>query len=297
TKYNPCRTLARAGKDYDRTDSNAKAEATASTQPAARSTTGIGISVALNLPFLTTEATIGRAHVTADGVIVDVDPGQHFSAQTTSGSSGMDTGVAGSLAINVGISNEHATIAPNATITISDNGDLKIVAENHVLNEAKANAHQGGTGKVGVGASIAVNIGVTETMAFISDEATVTGAHDVIISASSKNDMVTTASGGAAGKTAVTPVVAIAVAHNETVATLGKLTDDTTGDPQALVISGAYKAFASHEGTVKTVAEGDTKSGDTGVGISLALTIASDSAVATTGRDITAGGAATFTAP
>src|SRR5207302_1786029 len=222
TKDNPDGTLSRADVYYDRIDVNAKTEVTASTPPAARSTTGIGISVALNLPFLTTEATIGRAHVTADGVIVDVDPGQHFSAQTTSGSSGMDTGVAGSLAINVGISNVHATIAPNATVTI--------------------------------------------------------------------------ASGGAAGKTAVTPVVAIAVAHNETVATLGKLTDDTTGDPQALVISGSYKASATHEGTVKTVAEGDTKSGDTGVGISLALTIASDSAVATTGRDITAGGAVTFTA-
>ncbi|UUZ54386.1 hypothetical protein LP419_39565 [Massilia sp. H-1] len=47
------------------------------------------------------------------------------------------------------------------------------------------------------------------------------------LSSVSSNNMVTTAEGGAAGATAVTPVIAISVANNETLATLGTLAGDT----------------------------------------------------------------------
>ena len=55
-------------------------------------------------------------------------------------------------------------------------------------------------------------------------------------------------------------------------------------------------ATPSHAGPVETDADGDTESGDTGVGISLALSIASDSALATTARYLVAGGAMSFNA-
>src|SRR5262249_20203708 len=46
---------------------------------------------------------------------------------------------------------------------------------------------------------------------------------------------------------------------------------------------------------VATTAEGDTKSGKTGVGISIALSVVNDNSIATTGRDLaTATGAAAF---
>ena len=125
---------------------------------------------------------------------------------------------------------------------------------------------------------------------------TIGGAHEVLLDASSKNDMTTAATGGSAGKTAVTPVVAISVANNDSHATLGALTDDSTGDAQAMTIKGSLKASAAHAGSVHTSAEGNTKSADTGVGISIALTIASDTALATTARDLTAAGAVTFSA-
>ena len=60
-------------------------------------------------------------------------------------------------------------------------------------------------------------------------------------------------------------------------------------------IGGDFKASASLSNSVTTNAAGDTKSGKTGVGLSLALNIVNDHAIATTGRDlITTGGAAAF---
>ncbi|TMH43509.1 MAG: hypothetical protein E6H54_11135, partial [Betaproteobacteria bacterium] len=267
------------------------------------SSTGIGIAVAVNVADVTADASIGKATISADGVIVQAlmltsgdDSSHHFSAKATSGASGADTGVAGSLAINIGLSHAHATLAPNATVTVTDNGDVKLIAQSFALNEASAAAHQSKAGKVGVGASIALNIGTTDTTATIGDEVTIGGAHEVLLDASSKNDMTTVATGGSAGKTAVTPVVAISVANNDSHATLGALTDDSTGDAQAMTIKGSLKASAAHAGSVHTSAEGNTKSADTGVGISIALTIASDTALATTARDLTAAGAVTFSA-
>src|SRR5690606_6818789 len=51
---------------------------------------------------------------------------------------------------------------------------------------------------------------------------------------------------------------------------------------------------ATHKGGTETVAEGDTKSGDTGVGISVAVTVAQDSVLAQTARNIDATDAVTI---
>ncbi|UUZ48809.1 hypothetical protein LP420_40175 [Massilia sp. B-10] len=104
------------------------------------------------------------------------------------------------------------------------------------------------------------------------------------LSSVSSNNMVTTAEGGAAGATAVTPVIAISVANNETLATLGTLAGDTmdVGDDLSVTANQAY--------SVDTTAEGATESGSTGVGISLALAIGTDVAIATTQRSLLVSG-------
>src|SRR5205085_1977879 len=101
--------------------------------------------------------------------------------------------------------------------------------------------------------------------------------------------MTTAAEGGAAGKTAVTPVFATSVSSNDTHAELGALAASTA-------VEGVLSVTARHEGSVDTRADGDTESGDTGVGISLALSIATDTAQATAARDLVAGGAMSFNA-
>src|SRR6267142_43327 len=217
------------------------------------------------------------------------DRAHTFVASAQAGASGGDTGVAGALAINIGISEARGQIADNATVTITDGGNVSLGAENFVANVAEAKASQADATKTGVGASVALNIGVTHTSARLGDEATLTGAHDLKLSAASANHMTTHADGGAAGATAVTPVVAISVSDNHTDAVIGSLAS-------GLKIDGALSASASHDGSVETSAKGDTESGDTGVGISLALTVAVDSTNATTARNLDAGGAVTFSA-
>src|SRR4029077_10666361 len=68
------------------------------------------------------------------------------------------------------------------------------------------------------------------------------------------------------------------------------------GAGTALSITGNFNAGATEAGNVDTKAMGDTTSGDTGVGISIALNVANDNALATTKRDLSATGTATLSA-
>ena len=115
------------------------------------------------------------------------DRSHTFIATAQSGASGGDTGVAGALAINIGVSEARGEIAPNSTVTITDGGNVSFGAENFVTNVAEAKAMQTDATKTGVGASVALNIGVTHTKAWLSDESTLAGAHDLKLSAASAN--------------------------------------------------------------------------------------------------------------
>src|SRR6185436_18002941 len=133
---------------------------------------GVGIAVAVNVADVLAEARIGNAKVTADGVNLQAvmasaggDSVHKFGADAKSGASGADTGVAGSLAINVGMSEAVAQVSSNATLTITDKGDVTLSAENFAQNDVRATAAQSKAGKVGVGASIGLNIGETDTHA------------------------------------------------------------------------------------------------------------------------------------
>src|SRR5690606_30504472 len=127
--------------------------------------TGVGAAVALNVADVDNKASIaGGKTISAGGVVVeakmdddagDATDGKHtFKAEATSGAGGSDVGVAGSLAINIGLSEATATIGDNATVTITGTGnDVGIAAENFVENTARAAASQegaSGSGSVGI---------------------------------------------------------------------------------------------------------------------------------------------------
>ena len=252
--------------------------------------TGVGIAVAVNVARVTNEATVGNGMVTADGLIVNAlvpqvgskDKVDSFDAEATAGVSGVDTGIAGALAVNVGMSHAAATIAGGATVSMTDSGSLTLGAQNFVTNTVKATGKQTTTGKTGVGAAIGVNIGMTDTTAHVGDEAKISGAKNIGLSASSSNELSNSAEAGSAGKTAITPSIAVSVSNNDTEATLGSYSSTTEHN------TGTVTLTASHEGSVSAEAAGDTESGDTGVGISIAVTISTDTVVATTQRDIDA---------
>ena len=167
---------------------------------------------------------------------------------------------------------------------------MSITAKSDVSNTASALPSDGGGDgtKVGIGASVAFNYAENTTAASIGDNAELSGAHNLSLNAQSAHQMTTEAKNGAKGSTAVTPVVAISISDNETDATLGG------GD--GISITGDFSAQAALKSKVETTATGDTESDSTGVGISIAVTVVNDNSLATTGRDLSAGGAMTFSA-
>ena len=256
-------------------------------------TNGVGVGVAINYADRSDLAYItGTTDITAGSLFVQVlAPAQSsFSAQATSGvGAASNVGFAGSLAVNVVITDHEAYIDHDAAVTLHGNPDVTIESHANVTTASKAlPADGGGDGtKVGIGASVAFNYGEDTTAAYFGDNAGFGGAHNLTLTADSVHQMETDATSGGKGSTAVTPVVAISVADDDTHAALGA--------GSLLTIGGDFNATSSLANSVATTATGDTKSSNTGVGISVAVTVVNDSSFATTGRDLlTSGGVAAF---
>ena len=106
-------------------------------------------------------------------------------------------------------------------------GDVKLTAENTTVSTAIAKpANEGAVaGSVGVGASVALNIANTVTVAELEDGVVLTGAKDLILSATSDNSVITEAKAGGAATggsgVGIGGAIGISVANNETRAELG----------------------------------------------------------------------------
>src|SRR6185503_12004385 len=264
-------------------------------------TTGIGAAVALNLTDVTNTAAVGStAVVTGDGVVVeavmtdrDGTDVHSTSAKATSGASAGDIGVAGSVAINIATVRTSALLHAGTHVNLQDGsdsgtaiGELKVSAVSVTKADAQALAKEGGASgsDVGVGASVAVNIADDDTRAIVHTNAEINGAKDVTVSASGKHEMTTKAKQGAAsdGGVAVTPVVGISVALNETRA-------EIQSGP-ALTTSGNVTIKATQITDTRTEAEGKAEGTDAAVGASLGLTVAVDDVSALLARDLTTTG-------
>lgn len=254
-------------------------------------TVGVGVAVAIAVADRSDLAYVGGVtKITAGSLEVRVlaPEASLFSAQATSGvGDSSKVGVAGALAVTVATLNHEAYLAAGATLTLTGAPAVTFEARANVGTTAKALPADGGTaGSVGIGASVAVNSSEDRVVATIRGNAVLTGAGDLSVLSDATHAMTTEASGGGKGAVAITPIIAIATASHDVQATLG-------GGP-LLTIGGAFTASAALTNDMGTSAEGDTKSGNTGVGVSLALAVVNDTALATTARDLTAtaGGAA-----
>ena len=254
---------------------------------------GVGVGVAINIVNRNNDAYIsGATGITAGSISLQVlaTTPSSFSASATSGDGAADVGVAGSLAINVVVDNDKADVANGATVTLSGSPSLTIEADSNITNTATAmpaNDTPAQAGKVGIGASIAINYGENATQGYVDKGAAITGANNLSLTANSQQVMSTSAQNGAAsGNVAVTPVIAISIADNTASATLG------TGG--GLDIGGDFEAQSTLNDSVQTTATGNTTASNVGVGISIALSIVNDSSQATTEQNLTAGGAAAF---
>jgi hypothetical protein len=291
------------------TDANASADGSAVAPPSGNgSSTEVGVGVAINVATSTNDATIGHnAVITAQGLalsatmtnastLVDTpaagvpDGNSSFGATAVSGA-GAPNGVtvAGALALNIVTTNESkAEIYSGANVTLSG-GNVCLTAVNNSNASASASSKaQSGGGSVGVGASVALNLVNNTATAQVDNTAQLSGpVGNLTLSASSMSPMTTSVVAGAQGGTAIGPAVAIAIATNTATASLG------TGPDMAP--TGSVSITASHTGGSITTADATAAGSKVGVGVSVGLNIVSDAALATTQRNLRAGGSVTIT--
>jgi filamentous hemagglutinin family protein len=258
---------------------------------------GVGAGVALNISESVAEARLGRATHAADGVtlsatMTDVggDTTSTTGADASSGAGSAKVGIAGSLAINVASNTSTAAITENA-IVFARGGNVSLTSESRAASDVKAvpSTNGGVTGAdVGIGASIGVNVVSNKSTAAVENGVAVNTANDLTLAATGEHAMTTEAEAGAAGRISVTPVVAVSVATNNTAATLG------TGAP--LDIGGNLSLSATGKGSTLTTAKADAAGPKAAIGASIAVTVAEDTAIATTSRSVVAEGGASFTA-
>lgn len=276
---------------------NADASASADGSAVGDSSVGIGAGVAINVANSSNLASLGSGFHNAQGVTVEAmmtdtgDRTSSFGAEAKSGAGSGDVGVAGSLGLNIV---DHGSIARinGGAIVNAGGGDVRIEAENRSDAVVKALPAEDATAsgaKVGIGASVAVNIVANESRAELSGGATLNGADNLTVAATGEHAMATEAEAGSSGGISVTPVATISVSDNQTVARLGA--------GNALDLAGGASVSADHASTIVTSAKGSSQGEKASVGIAVAVTVASDSALATTDRDIhSAGGNITFLA-
>lgn len=254
---------------------------------------GVGAAVALNAGVSTNTATIGDdADVTSDGATVaalNITDGMSDSkAEAKSGAGARNVGVAGSLALNTVVNTTRAGLEGDAdgsgqgAKVNAGNGDVLIEAGNATTSTAKAGADvemSGDEAKVGVGASVGINVAVNTTTAEVADQAVLEGGRNLELKAAASHTMQTEVEGGAAGASvSITPVAAASIAVNTTGARLGQ---SATG----LNLSGTYTGRAEQTSIVNTKSAGQAE-GDAAVGASLGAAIAVDTVSATIERDI-----------
>jgi len=258
----------------------------------------IGVAVAINLATVETTAevqgTVNAPAVTIVADMIDGADGHQTSASATSGASGDGATIAVSLGLNIVNVTTLAEIADGATVTVTG-GETKITASSVGDATAKAQPHDGvgGSGMLGVGLSVALNIINDVTTAQVAGAVDAGG--DVTIQAGGGHGGETDAKAGASSAgVAIVPAVAI------TVSTVDRIARVAAGSG-AVVVGGdlVVEVTAPDPATeLTTMASGAAESlgGKAAAGVALALTIATHDSIAIIERDVDVTGAATVTA-
>ncbi|WP_164730655.1 leukotoxin LktA family filamentous adhesin [Pelagibacterium montanilacus] len=257
---------------------------------------GIGVAVSVNVVDATNTALLGAGTHSGNGVTVSATQGTDpdtYLTSASSGAGGSKVGIAGALALNLIDVSTSARIDGTATVS-AGSGATAIMASREIDSTAQALPSGDGTsgGKVGIGASVALNLMDVSTVAELADGATLTDGAGLAVSATTGLSTTTTAQAGASGGIAIDAVVALAQLDTTTTARAG------TGNDLAMG-SGAVSVNATSTGAHKASADGAVKAGNVGVGAAAAVIIgggAQDGALANTSittatlaRNVTAG--------
>ncbi|HEY4747593.1 MAG TPA: hypothetical protein VIH38_08505, partial [Steroidobacteraceae bacterium] len=254
---------------------------------------GVGVAVAVDLSHVSNKSLLQQriqtSGVTLSATMAGTAADNSFSVSATSGAAASNVGVAGALATNLLDSESLARFG--SPLAILSGGSVSLTAAD--LSTATALAGPSGSGasggKVGIGASVALNLVATRSTAELADGAALSGAGDVTVLASGVHGIVTQAEQGSAGGVAVTPVMALTQASDRTLASIGALSG-------GLDATGNIEVGASQLSNALTQASGSAAGGKAAVGAALAIAVLDEETIATTSSSIRTSGAVSFTA-
>ncbi len=270
---------------------------------------GIGAAVSVNQVAATNEASIGQnAHITAQGASLaatmnvipadatnPVDSTNTIRAEARSGAGSGKVGIAASLALNLGSTSSQALVSDGATVDVG--GALGLSAQDNSKYVAIAApvespdpATGSSSGKVGLGASVAMNLVTSVSRARIGSDTQVSNASDITLSASTQSDTQTDATaGGTAGKMAFDAAVAVATLQQTTDASIA-----SGSDP--ILASGNVDLSATSSGSHTATTAGTAKAGSVAVGAAVGVITSDSTTTASLDRDVSAGGNLDLTA-
>jgi len=254
---------------------------------------GIGAAVAVNVVHSAADALVGRnASIRAKGLSLSAgmsdaagdgsDLVHTTLAKATSGAGSSAVGLAGSLALNLVDTSSRVLVQDGASVDAGQ-GAVALSASGHTDATASATPHEASVaagGKVGIGASVAVNVLGNRVQAELQDGAQLTAPGHVTLDAAATHKTTTTAEAGSAGGVAITPVVALGLVNNSTVARLGS--------GNALANAASVAVSAQQATATSTTAKGSAKGESAAIGAAAAVALVNDVTRATTDRDITA---------
>ena len=265
-----------------------KGATSASGENTSSDATGVGVAVAIGIADVDTLAFIGgNADLTASAVNANaiVNPGSAFETSAVSGAGAGNTGVAGALALGTILVDTEAVVSGTASVDLHG-ADLGLTATETLAVLTEATASQAG-GSTGVGASVALTVGINGTRSEIEDGAALANAGSVLLSATTTPTVTTKAEAGASGDgTSVGGAFAISYTDTETKSRVGTGTGPTRRPLTGTLTVKAYE----ENGTTTTTADGTAAGADVGVGAAVALNVGTDSAVASTERAVSASG-------
>ena len=200
-----------------------------------------------------------------------------FKAESKSGASAGDIGVAGSFSLGIYTVRTTALLSGGSSLDADANDDnaatddVSIKAESVSSSTVKAEPAEvpppPAPESSGSGASIAIAVVNDNALASIADTAVVSDGADLTMRAKAVHALVVIAKTGAkSAEVAVAPAVGVTISNISARATIG------TG--ATIPLTGAIDALAELTASAITTAQGDTEGDDAAVGIAIALTFA-----------------------
>ncbi len=260
----------------------------------ATGSTGVGVAVGVGIARISNKASLDQdidtGALTLAATMSGTAATNQFSVTATSGAAASNVGVAGALATNLLDSESWARFGSSAANV--SGGDVSVTAAD--LSTASAIAGAAGAGvsgaKVGIGASVALNLVATRSTAELADDSKLSGAGAVTLQATGGHAVVTHAEQGADGGVAVTPVIATSIVSDRTIASIGALTG-------GLTTSGDITVEATQLSTALTEASGVVAGDKAAIGAAMAIAVLDEQTIATTSSSLkTTHGAVSFSA-